>query len=288
MSIEKLATELEAILVKRIQADQLFLPSLPAVVLKVLEVLRDPDAGMKEVAVLLERDPVLAARTLRIATSAAFAGGTKRITLQEALARLGTKALKNLLIEASTQKLFVSRNVQINDQLRTLWEHSVAVALLARDVLALTGQGDSESAYLAGLLHDVGKPVVASVLLELERQLTEIYQKGWIDSGEWLAVVKKVHRKVAVALAEKWQLPGPITACIKDSGEYDKADRHSLSNAVCFSNALAKKTGIYAGEVDAEDNDAIIMIGRSVIGISDDILRTLTKGLRERMNGLYD
>ncbi|HET6412268.1 MAG TPA: HDOD domain-containing protein [Anaeromyxobacter sp.] len=288
MSVEKLSAELESILVKRIQADQLYLPSMPAVVVKIMEVLRDPDAGMKEVAHLLERDPVLAARALRMATSAAFAGGTKRITLQEALARLGTKALKSLLVEASAQKLFISRNPQINDQLKVLWEHSVAVGILARDVLALTGEGDSESAYLAGLLHDVGKPVVASVLLELERQLTEVYQKGWIDSGEWLAVVRTVHRKVAVALAEKWQLPGPIIVCIKDSAEYDKGDRHSLANAVCFSNALAKKTGIYAGEVLAEDNDAIIMIGRSVIGISDDILRTLTKGLRERVSGLYD
>jgi putative nucleotidyltransferase with HDIG domain len=288
MSTEKLASELEGIILKRIQTDQLFLPSLPAVLVRIVEVLRDPDIGMKEVAVLVERDPVLAARALRIATSAAFAAGSKRITLQEALARLGTKALKGLLVEASTQKLFVSRNAQINEQLRALWEHSVAVGILARDVLALTGQGDSESAYLAGLLHDVGKPVVASVLLELERQLTEVYQKGWIDSGEWLRVVGSVHRKVGVALAEKWQLPAPIVVCIRKSAEYDKGERHSLGNAVCFANALAKKTGLYAGEVDAEDNDAFIMIGRSVIGISDDILRTLTKGLRERLTGLYD
>jgi putative nucleotidyltransferase with HDIG domain len=242
---------------------------------------------MKEVATLLEKDPVMAARALRLATSAAFGGG-KKITLQEALARIGTKALKSLLVEASAQKLFISRNPQINDQLKVLWEHSVAVGILARDVLALIGQGDSESAYLAGLLHDVGKPVVATVLLELERQLTEVYQKGWIDSGEWLTVVKNVHRPVGVALAEKWQLPTPLAVCIKAAGEYDKGERHSLANAVCFSNALAKKSGIYAGEIDAEDNDAIIMIGRSVIGISDDILRTLTKGLRERVTGLYD
>jgi putative nucleotidyltransferase with HDIG domain len=288
MSVDKLSSELEAILVKRIQTDQLFLPTMPAVVIRVLELLRDPDAGMKEVAALLEKDPVLAARALRMATSAAFAGAGKKVTLQEALARLGTKALKSLLVEASTQKLFVSRNPQINEQLKTLWEHSVSVGILARDVLALTGAGDSESAYLAGLLHDVGKPVVATVLLELERQLTEVYNKNWIDSGEWLAVIKTVHRKVAVALADKWQLPATIAACVKESGEYDKGERHSLANAVCFSNALAKKSGIYAGEVDHEDNDAIIMIGRSVIGISDDILRTLTKGLRERVAGLYD
>jgi len=288
MSVEKLSSELEGILIKRIQSDQLFLPTMPAVVTRVLELLRDPDAGMKEVAALLEKDPVLAARTLRMATSAAFAAGSKKVTLQEALARLGTKSLKSLLVEASTQKLFVSRNSQINQQLRSLWEHSVAVGMLARDVLALTGGTDSESAYLAGLLHDVGKPIVATVLLELERQLTEVYQKNWIDSGEWLDVIGKVHRAVGVALVEKWQLPGAIAVCVRDAGEYDKADRSSLCNSVCFGNALAKKSSIYTGKLDADDNDALIMIGRSVIGISDDILRTLTKGLRERVSGLYD
>jgi len=288
MSVEKLASELEAILLKRIQADQLVLPTMPAVALKVAEVLKDPEAGMKEAAAALEKDPVLSARALRMATSAAFAGGGKKVTLQEALARLGTKTLKSLLVEASAQKLFVSRNPQINESLKVLWEHSVAVGVMARDVLALTGASDSEGAYLAGLLHDVGKPIVATVLLEVERQLTDVYQRNWIDSGEWLQVIAKVHRTVGVALADRWQLPPPIVACIKESAEYDKGDRGSFANAVCFSNALAKKSGIYAGPVDSEDNDAIIMIGRSVIGISDDILRTLTKGLRERVSGLYD
>ncbi|ACL65923.1 putative signal transduction protein [Anaeromyxobacter dehalogenans 2CP-1] len=288
MSVDKLSAELEAILVKRIETDQLFLPTLPAVAARVLDVLRDPDAGMKEAAQILEKDPVLAARALRMATSAAFAGGTRKITLQEALARLGTRALKGLLVEASAQKLFVSRDAQINAALKALWEHSVAVGILARDVLALTGTGDSESAYLAGLLHDVGKPVVASVLLEVERQLTEVYQRGWIDSGEWLAVVGRVHRRVGVALAEKWQLPAPLVACIREATEFEKGDRASLANAVCFANALAKKSGIFAGAIDAEDVDALVMIGRSVIGISDDVLRTLTRGLRERVRGIYD
>lgn len=288
MSVEKLAAELEGIVVKRIRSDQLFLPTMPAVAVRVLEILRNPDAGMKEVAAVLEQDPVLSARTLRQATSAAFAGAGKKVTLQEALARLGTKALKALLVESSAQKLYVSRNPQINEQLKVLWEHSVATGSLARDVLALTGAGDSDSAYLAGLLHDVGKPIVATVLLEVERQLTEAHQRNWIDSGEWVQVIAKVHRPVGVALAEKWQLPPAVATCIRDSGEFDKVERQALSNAVCFANALAKKSGIAAGPFEAEDNDAIVMIGRSLIGVSDEILRTLTKGLRERVAGLYD
>jgi len=288
VSVDKLAQQLEAILTRRIESDQLILPTMPAVALKVQEVLKDPDAGMKEAAAALEKDPVLSARVLRMATSAAFAGGTRKVTLAEALARLGNKALKSLLVEAAAQKLFVSRNPQINEQLKVLWEHSVAVGVMARDVLALAGAADSESAYLAGLLHDVGKPVVATILLEVERQLTEVYQRNWIDSGEWIEVVGRVHRPVGVALAERWQLPPPIVACVRESTEYDKGDRLSLANAVCFANALAKKTGIYAGPHDEEDTDALVMIGRSLIGISDDVLRTLTKGLRERVTGLYD
>ena len=158
MSVDKLASELEGILVKRIQSDQLVLPTMPSVALKVQEILKDPDSGMKEVAAALEKDPVLAARALRMATSAAFAGGTKKVSLQEALARLGAKTLKSLLIEASAQKLFVSRNPQINEQLKVLWEHSVAVATMARDVLALAGAADSEGAYLAGLPTSWSRP----------------------------------------------------------------------------------------------------------------------------------
>jgi HD-like signal output (HDOD) protein len=78
MSTEKLAAELEGILTKKIQSDQLVLPTMPAVATKVMEILRDPEAGMKEAAAIMEKDPVLAARTLRMATSAAFAAGARR------------------------------------------------------------------------------------------------------------------------------------------------------------------------------------------------------------------
>lgn len=286
MSVDKLAAELEAILVRRIQADQLVLPTMPVVAAQALDLLRHPDVGAREIAQLLEKDPVIAARALRLATSAAFAG-SRKLSLQEAVARLGTKAVRALLVEASTRRIFTSRNPVINEQLTQLWEHSVAVGLIARDVLAVTGGADSEAAYLAGLLHDVGKPIVATMLLEVERNLSEVHQRNWIDSGEWLEVVTRVHRPVGVALAEKWQLPGVISACIRDVAEYDQLNRANLANPVCFGNALAKKAGLAGGPVDEDDVDALVMIGRSLLGVSDDVIRTLTKGLGERVANLY-
>jgi len=288
MSAEKLANELNGILVKRIQADQLVVPTIPTVVQKVQEVLREGDqAAMKRAPEILEQDAFLAARSLRAVASSKGGGGQKK-TLSEVVNNLGPRGVKALLVEASAQKVFISRDGEIANALRRTWEHSVAVATLARDVLALSGHADSEAAYLAGLLHDIGKPVVASVLLEAERQTTELYNRPWIACAEWVEVIARTHRPVGLALAEKWQLPESIAKCLQQDLDYDNADRASLVNAVVFANALAKKSGVYVGTFDPEDVDAIVMIGRSLNGVNDDVLKTLVKGLKDRVTGMFD
>jgi putative nucleotidyltransferase with HDIG domain len=288
MSTEKLTDQLRTILVRRIQADQLVVPTIPATAQRIHELLREPDAAVaRRGTEVLQQDPFLAARTLRVAAGAKGTG-QKKATLGEAVAKLGPRGLKALLVEATSQKAFLSRDGQITAALRRLWEHSVAVAVLARDVLALSGHADSEAAYLAGLLHDLGKPVVASILLEAERQTTELYNRPWIDCQEWVEVITRSHRAVALALAERWQLPEGIAACLQEGLDYDNADRTSIVNAVVFANALAKKSGVHVGPFDAEDADAIVMIGRSLIGVNDEVLKTLTKGLEARVAGLFD
>jgi len=287
MSAAKLGEELKQICLKRIAADTLVVPTIPAVVARAQDLLREGEAGLKRAPELVEQEPFLAARALRMAGGNAASSG-KRVTLSDALNRIGPRGVRQLLSEATSQRVFVSRDPEIAGALRKTWEHAVAVGTLARDVLALSGQADSDAAYLAGLLHDLGKPVVASILLEAERQTTELYNRGWIASTEWVEVLNRTHRAVGLALAEKWQFPEQVLKCMQDNIEYDNADRTSLSNAVCFANALAKKTGVYVGPIDAEDVDAIVMIGRSLIGVNDDVLKTLSKGLKDRVDGLYD
>lgn len=289
MSAEKLSTELSAILLKRIQADQLVVPTIPSVVQSVQDVLREGDqAALKRAPEILQQDAFLTARALRAAAGSKGGSGQKKTTLADVVNKLGPRGVKALLVEASAQKVFVSRDGEIANALRRTWEHSVAVGTLARDVLALSGHGDSEAAYLAGLVHDIGKPVVASILLEAERQTTELYNRPWIACAEWVDVIARTHRKVGVALAEKWQLPEGVLRCVQPDLDYDNADRASVVNAVVFANALAKKSGVYVGAFDAEDVDAIVMIGRSLIGVNDDVLKTLTKGLKDRVTGLFD
>jgi putative nucleotidyltransferase with HDIG domain len=149
-------------------------------------------------------------------------------------------------------------------------------------VAAVSGADDGETAYLAGLLHDVGKPVVATMLLEAEGQITQRNPKLWIDFSTWMDVVQRCHRPIGCELAKKWQLPDEIQKAIEECADYDPANRLSTGNTVRFANAVAKQQGIYAGPVNASDNDAVVTAGRTLFNIDDEALTRLSSDLKEK------
>ena len=221
---------------------------------------------------------MLATRLLRQATSAA-AGGDGTINIQQATTRLGSRNVRTLILDASAQQLFRSRDQRIASTARQLWEHSLAVALLSRDLAAIQGGLDAEAAYLAGLVHDVGKPIAAAILLEVERASDK--SRFTLTADTWLAVVQGVHRTIGVALAEKWRLPEAVAQAIRDSSEYDSSNRQSLGNVVCFANSVAKLQGIYPGTFDKDDAEALLMVGRSLLGLDDEVIARLSTGSRD-------
>jgi putative nucleotidyltransferase with HDIG domain len=283
---EKLGEQVQAILSKKIADNTLVLPPPPAVVMKVLALVRDPSFSPKDASPLVERDTVLAARVLRAANSVQHGAMERAKSLPQALTRLGVERFKSVLVESSAHRLFESRDPRIVEHTRGLWEHSLAVAMLSRDVSALCGVAETETAYLAGLLHDIGKPVVAFLLLEAEKSVVGTRTNVWIDPESWVEVLQKVHRPIGVALAQKWGLPDTVASAIQDCNEYNSAERVSVGNCVRFANALAKQQGIYVGKVDQSDADALVMIGRSLLGIDDNVLQRLSGGLGDRVKTL--
>ena len=133
---------------------------------------------------------------------------------------------------------------------------------------------------MAGLMHDIGKPIVAIHLLDLERSVSRSQQDHWIDPNEWLGIVQDVHRKVGIAVSKHWNLSAEICKAVADCVEFDPIERLSAANAVRFANALAKRDGVYAGAVDAEQVETILLIGRSMLGLDDDAINALSTSLR--------
>lgn len=280
MASDSLVDILRDIVLKRVEKDNLVIPSMPEVATRCLELLRSEDVDLRLVAKLIERDPVLATRLLRQANSAA-GGGDGTLNIQQATTRVGSRAVRTLILDASAQQLFRSRDPRIAGTARQLWEHSLAVALLSRDLAAIQGGLDAEAAYLAGLVHDVGKPVAAAILLEAERASDKT--RFTLTADSWLAVVQGVHRTIGLALVEKWRLPDSVAQAIRESSEYDVTNRQSLGNIVCFANGVAKLQGIYPGAVDKEDAQSLLMVGRSLLGLDDEVISRLSTGLRARV-----
>jgi putative nucleotidyltransferase with HDIG domain len=271
----KLAEQLEIILDNRIAQDNLTLPLLPPIAARANDVVRRPDATAKDLVGTVELDPILAALVMRQAGSA----GCR--TLEQAVTKLGAQRVRTILAESSSHRVVESRDPKCAEATRLIWEHCRAVALMAQDVAVLAGVEEPEACYVTGLLHDVGKPVVATMLLEAEAQIAQRNPKLWmIDGDAWIGVVDRTHRKIGTNLTKKWQLAEEIQNATLAFSDYDVGNRKSIGNAVHFSNALAKQLGMFVGPVS--DFEALVMVGKSLLGIEDEAIARISADIKTR------
>ena len=286
----KVGGKLREIIARRIAQNRLAVPSMPAVAVKCLELLRDQNAKFSELAAIVEKDPLITARLLRVVNSAVYGGREPITSIENAISRLGMKPFRVIMIELAAREVFVSKSQRIRQAFRGIWEHCLAVGMLARDVASrLPGAADGETAYLAGLFHDVGKPVVGSLLLEAERSLIEELDEPFMTDTLWIKVVDDAHRDVGAALASQWNLPPAVIKAIAGFDAYEPgAGRASCTNLVRYANALTKRQGIYVGAVDAGEIAAIVSEGRRILNVDEGTESLLVAGLDERVQSITD
>ena len=136
--------------------DRLELPSMPDIAVRVQEAIVQREAGPAELARLLQADPVVAARLMQAANSAAYGGHQPVDALQPAITRLGLTATREVVTAVALKSVFHSKNPNLNKRMVELWMHSSLVAattqVLARKLRAFS----ADRGLLAGLVHDIG------------------------------------------------------------------------------------------------------------------------------------
>jgi HD-like signal output (HDOD) protein len=278
------AIKLCNLVLERFGAGRVELPPLPDAIERCLELLRRSNLGFTEVARTINQVPALRSRVMRLANSAAFPSLMPATNIDMAVARLGTEGLYDALVEFAARDVAESRQHQrVKDALRRIWPQSIGTGLIARNVCELANrESDGAFAYLAGVMHNVGKPLVGALLIEIEQQMMRAGEKQTIPEPVWLATVEACHRPFGAALARKWKFAHPIAEAIELSADYQPDRPRALCNVVRFSVALAQRLGLTIGPSNPTHAEEACTKGKALLEIDARGMRVLSHGLKER------
>jgi putative nucleotidyltransferase with HDIG domain len=187
------------------------LPPFPEIAWKVIDLASDPNTGARSLEKVIQRDQSLTARILRLANSAYFQRSRQVKTVREAAALLGNDQIRSLVVTAALKPIMAGSPVG-----KALWEHALAVALGARLIAASVNEADPEEAFVAGLLHDVGKslfdrqhPRRFAQAVGLQRERPDISP---------LEIERRVmgvtHTEAGAVVAMFWRLPPALAEAI--------------------------------------------------------------------------
>jgi HD-like signal output (HDOD) protein/signal transduction histidine kinase len=138
------------------------LPAMPQILVKLIDLCQRDDAGMGQVAKLIAHDAGMTAKILGIANSSAYSHSSLQLGLTQSLNTLGIEMIKTLVINESVFQTFSSFSRLNRADLRSFWLHALKTAVIARELAKKMSYPRSEEAYLAGLLHDVGRLALLS------------------------------------------------------------------------------------------------------------------------------
>jgi HD-like signal output (HDOD) protein len=178
------------------------LTTLPEVALKIRSLLDNPDAGARQIAELVNRDPVIAAKIIRAANSPIYFGAAKCETVQNAIVRLGLMTTKQLVIGFTLRDLFQSDVPLLRRLMTESWQESMDVAAISFVLARHTKLFDPEEAMLAGLVSNIGVLSVLNYAQNYPQLLdNEMLLQQWAN---------KLKGEVGALVLENWQFPDEI------------------------------------------------------------------------------
>ncbi len=209
------------------------LPTPSAVLLRIGNVVQDPNATASDIADIIRLDPAISSKILRLANSA-YLGIPRTITsLQNAVVLLGNKKIHSLVLASELLNALKTKSCQ-SFSLEKFWVHSVTTALIAEAIARQLRKYeivDENDIFIGGLLHDIGKLVSAQLIpdkidkaLEKSQQTKTPY---WRNEEPEL-----VHTMTGEKLAEHWSFPLILRAVIRNHHEPEKEDQFPLENSI--------------------------------------------------------
>lgn len=269
----------DALLRTEIEQQSLHLPPLPGVAAQVLAINVDGNDGAGELAKLIQQDQSLASNVMRIVNSPSFRGATEIVALQQAIARLGMSRIREMALSVSL-KAVLDQQGPFDGLVQAAWRRALGAALWGREVARLCRK-NVENAYLSGLLHNIGAPVVL-------HRLSALDGVDAVPASEADVLAQRHLQRAGLMLIESWHLPALLARYVEFQGDFAAAAADGdLVACVAAGVALAQMV-----EQDTLELDAVVQLpaigflnlypddAQTLLDLSDTIAQLMTE-----MNG---
>lgn len=191
-------------------------PALPTGSARILQQIQAPDADIPNLARLIEYEAGLTANILRLANSAYYGCSRTIGSVREAIVRLGTQRISELIVSVSVAPMIQQPLKGYDLPAGDLWVHSAAVAIAARELQATLGVSAPDCLFTAALLHDIGKIVLGGFV---ETNAESIAALVAAENLSFETAEQRVlgvdHAEVGATLLEMWNLPPAIVEIVR-------------------------------------------------------------------------
>lgn len=220
------------------------LPTMPAIASQVVRAVDNPDSSIDDVRSLIDQDPAIAARILKISNSALYGFPSEIQSLSHAISLLGTMTVRNLVLAASMKETY--KRFGLLEKL--LWQHSSLSGPVAALLADYRGVGvDPDVAFTSGLMHHIGKTALAnSHRAEYESVMMTVYNEGRSFTEVENEVFGFSHAELGAAVVQQWGLPDSLVLTIQHHhnpgmlAELDDAVARTCALTTITSMALSK------------------------------------------------
>jgi len=180
------------------------LPKLPAAVMQLLQKLRDENTSVKDITALINQDPVLASGVLKTANSPYYRTGEAEIaSIEQAVQRLGMERLSAITLECLMKPAFDIKPIYFRYFSKYLWQHSQDCAFACAELARKAGE-DYFTAYLVGLVHDIGKLVIFQALM---RAIKQAHPDAQPNPQLISTIVDRTSLQLSCVSLKHWELP---------------------------------------------------------------------------------
>lgn len=228
------------------------LPPLPQVATRVIRISAGSNTSSEELRNLIRMDQALTAQILRVANSAMFGMVREVTTLTQAIMTLGFSTARSVVLAASVKNLF--NRGPVGAQERILWEHALVTALTGSSFSRSMRFAETEEVFLAGLLHDIGKSVLA---LKFPERYAALLHDLRHQEGDGLSLELDTfgfdHTMVGEALLKSWNLSEGISSAVRWHHDPIQAppEHRRLVALVALANQLAIDIQVGLGRPDS-------------------------------------